>query len=479
MVTPSPPAKLQISGQPERPGMPQQTPRQTRRAILGGGLAAAAWGLGGIAGADAPVPAADGFFSFEAAPAQLQLLPPPADAAAAYAYRGAIPGPLLKIRQGEEVKLKFANRLAEPTTLSFPGLRAANAAAGVGGLTQERVKPGASAEIRFVAPDAGFNLYLPHAGFYDAAQQGRGLFGPLIVEEAVLPGVDLDAAIVLSDWNIDAVGQIKDDFSDATVVRGSGRRGGLVFANSAVAPLKLKTRPGARARLRLGSAATARVAVVAIEGAKAVIVAVDGQPSEPFEPLNNQFPMGPGARFELIFDMPRDPGADVRLVLRGDAGGSDRSFVVIATDGELVAARSEPRRLAANPLLPAEIALESARRCDFAISGGGSAPFAVNGATFVDWSAKPAYALPRGAPTVFALANKTAFVQALRLWGHVARLLHSMDDGWEPYWRDTILIQPGRTAHIAFVADNPGKWPLESAIPEHRAAGVGAWFQVG
>jgi len=57
--------------------------------------------------------------------------------------------------------------------------------------------------------------------------------------------------------------------------------------------------------------------------------------------------------------------------------------------------------------------------------------------------------------------------------------LHSMDDGWEPYWRDTILIQPGRTAHIAFVADNPGSWPIESAIPEHRAAGVGAWFQVG
>ena len=102
----------------------------------------------------------------------------------------------------------------------------------------------------------------------------------------------------------------------------------------------------------------------------------------------------------------------------------------------------------------------------------------MNGVSFVDWSAKPAYLLPRGAPTVFALANKTAFVQALRLWGHVARLLHSMDDGWEPYWRDTVLIQPGRTAHVAFVADNPGRWPLESAIPEHRAAGVGAWFQV-
>jgi FtsP/CotA-like multicopper oxidase with cupredoxin domain len=406
------------------------------------------------------------------------LAPPPAGPSAASAYGGAIPGPLIKLRQGEELRLKFANRLAEPTTLSFPGLRAANAAAGVGGLTQEPLKAGASAEIRFVPPDPGFSLYLPRAGSTDASQQGRGLFGPIIVEEARKPDVDLDAAVVLSDWNIDASGRIRQDFSDPAVGRGSGRTGGLVFANGAAAPLKLSARPGARVRLRLGNAATARLATVAIDGAKVLIVAVDGQPSEPFEPLNDQFPMGPGARFELMFDMPRDPGAGVRLDLRGDGGETDRPFVAIATEGEPVAPRSESPRLPPNPRLPAEIALESARRCDFAITAGSSAAFAINGVTFAGWAPKPAYVLPRGAPAVFALANKTAVVQAIGLWGHVARLLHAMDDGWEPYWRDTLLIQPGLTAHIAFVADNPGKWPLESAIPEHRAAGVGTWFQV-
>ena len=477
-VTCSSPAEPQISGQLARPRMEQRASGQSRRAALGSGLAAAAWGLSGRAGADAPALEAGGFVSFEAAPARFQLGPPAAEAAATLAYGGAIPGPLLKVRQGEALKLKFANRLAEPTTLSFPGLRASNAGAGVGGLTQERLKPGASAEIRFVAPDAGFNLYLPHAGLYDAAQQGRGLFGPIIVEEAVKPDVDLDAAIVLSDWNVDPNGQIRDDFSDPAIGRGGGRRGSLVFANGAPAPLKLNARPGARVRLRIGSAATARLATIAIDGAKTLIVAVDGQPSEPFEPLNNQFPIGPGARFELMFDMPRDAGAGVRFSLRSGSGAADLPFIAIAAEGQPIGLRSAPPRLPVNPLLPAEIALEAARRCDFVVSGGGSAPFAVNGVSFVDWSAKPAYLLPRGAPTVFALANKTAFVQALRLWGHVARLLHSMDDGWEPYWRDTVLIQPGRTAHIAFVADNPGRWPLESAIPEHRAAGVGAWFQV-
>ena len=449
-----------------------------RRMVLVGGLAAALWRLGARARGDTPAPPAEGVFNFEAAPARLQLAPAPAEPAAAYAYAGAIPGPLIRLKQGEELRLKFANKLAESTTLGFPGLRAANSAAGIAGLTQERLKPGASADIRFTPPDSGFNLYLPRAGSADASQQGRGLFGPIIVDEAKAPDVDFDAAVVLSDWNVDASGRIKDDFADPAIGRGSGRKCGLVFANGAAAPFKLKARPGARVRLRLGSAATARLATVAIDGARTLIVAVDGQPSEPFEPLNNQFPMGPGARFELMFDMPHNLGAGVRIDLHG-AGGDDRPFIALMPEGEPVASRSEPARLAANPRLPSEIALESARRCDFTISGGGSAPFAINGATFVDWAPNPAYVIPRGQPAVFALANKTAVVQAIRLWGHVARLLHSTDDGWEPYWRDTILIQPGRSAHVAFVADNPGKWPLESAIPEHRAAGVGAWFQVG
>jgi len=450
----------------------------TRRVVLGGGVAAALWCLGARARAGTSTAAAEDILSFEAAPARLQLAPPPAEPAAAYAYVGAIPGPLLRLRLGEELRLRFANKLAEPTTLSFPGLRAANTAAGIGGLTQERIKPGASADIRFVPPDSGFNLYLPHAGLTDPGQQRRGLFGPIIVDEAKAPDVDFDAAVVLSDWNVDASGRIKDDFADSALGRGGGHKGDVVFANSTPAPLTLKTRPGARVRLRLASSATARLATVAISGAKIHIVAVDGQPSEPFEPLNSQFPMGPGARFELMFDMPRNPGADVRLDLRGDAGAADQPFIAIVSEGEPMDVRAEPPWLAANPRLPAEIALESARRCDFAITGGGPAPFAINGASFVDWAPKPAYVIPRSQPAVFALANKTAVVQAIRLWGHVARLLHSTDDGWEPYWRDTILIQPGRTAHVAFVADNPGKWPLESAIPEHRAAGVGTWFQV-
>jgi FtsP/CotA-like multicopper oxidase with cupredoxin domain len=58
------------------------------------------------------------------------------------------------------------------------------------------------------------------------------------------------------------------------------------------------------------------------------------------------------------------------------------------------------------------------------------------------------------------------------------RLLHDLDDGWEPYWRNAIVAPPGKVKHVAFVADSPGKWALHDDILEHEAAGVATWFEV-
>ena len=133
----------------------------------------------------------------------------------------------------------------------------------------------------------------------------------------------------------------------------------------------------------------------------------------------------------------------------------------------------------ANPLLPKEIDLAGARRFALTLSGDDGAALAINGETLADWSAKPQFAVRRGAPVTLALVNSTAAAQTMRLGGHVARLLHGLDDGWEPYWRDVFIVPPGKTVRLAFVADNPGKWPIASAIPASRAAGLSGWFQVG
>jgi FtsP/CotA-like multicopper oxidase with cupredoxin domain len=453
----------------------------SRRAWLGGGISAGLWGWGGArAEKIKPAPRSEGFSTLEAAPVSLNL--GAADATRGFGYNGAAPGPLLRIRQGAVLAVRLLNNLPEPTTLSFPGLRAANASTGIGGLTQPPIAPGASLDIRFSPPDAGFNLYFPHAGSASSGQISRGLFGPIVVEESSPPAADVEMVVVLSDWRLDGSGQIADlDLAD--LGRGAGRIGSTLTANATPTPLRATAAPGARIRLRIANAATARVMGIAIEGAKTLIVAVDGQPSDAFEPLHNLLPMAPGARFELMFDMPGEAGALVRFVLRGGdlspvPGETDRPVLAFEAKGESVAARPALAGLPDNPRLPQEIPLERAKRVDLSISGGGAAPLAIDGVTFVDWAPKPIFAVPRGMPVTLGLVNKTAHPQTIRVNGHVGRLLHALDDGWEPYWRDILLVPPAKTVHIAFVADNPGKWPIESVSPERRAAGLATWFQV-
>jgi FtsP/CotA-like multicopper oxidase with cupredoxin domain len=79
---------------------------------------------------------------------------------------------------------------------------------------------------------------------------------------------------------------------------------------------------------------------------------------------------------------------------------------------------------------------------------------------------------------VLAIRNETAFPQSLHLHGHVFRLLHPLDDGWEPYWLDTFQLLEGRTARIAFKADNPGRWLISATVLERFDTGLWTLFEV-
>ena len=48
-----------------------------------------------------------------------------------------------------------------------------------------------------------------------------------------------------------------------------------------------------------------------------MVIAIDGQPCEPFAPIRNVVPAGPGARFELMFDLPAEAGQEANILLRG------------------------------------------------------------------------------------------------------------------------------------------------------------------
>jgi len=121
-------------------------------------------------------------------------------ATAVWAYNGTVPGPEIRVRQGERVRVAVENRLVEETTVHFHGIRLPNAMDGVPHLTQEPIRPGNTFVYEFDLPDAGTYWYHPHTN--SAEQVWRGLSGPLIIEEREPIRVDRDVVWFLSDWRL-------------------------------------------------------------------------------------------------------------------------------------------------------------------------------------------------------------------------------------------------------------------------------------
>ena len=76
-------------------------------------------------------------------------------------YDGIVPGPALRVRRGEEVRVRLINDLPEPTAVHWHGVRVVNAMDGAPPLTQAAIAPGDSFDYRFAAPDAGTYWYHP------------------------------------------------------------------------------------------------------------------------------------------------------------------------------------------------------------------------------------------------------------------------------------------------------------------------------
>jgi FtsP/CotA-like multicopper oxidase with cupredoxin domain len=452
--------------------------RPTRRRFLVASLAAT--GFSRVATAD------DGFKILEARTGSLRLLPEPAAETPVWTFNGSVPAPLLRFKKGEESRLRLVNKLEQPIALHFQGVRIANPMDGAVGLTRASVAPGQSFDYRFTPPDSGTFWYRSSIPANAAEQNARGLYGLLVVDEAEPPAVDLDLPVVIADWRLDAKGLISGPFPSPPDAVGAGRIGDLMTVNSAALPLAVEQRPGSRIRLRLLNACNARLMAATFENLDVRVVAIDGQPCDPFPPARQTIPLGPGARFDVMFDLPLEDGAKSSIKLRGgglrsdSSGEADRDLVVFTAKGDKRTPSASGHKLPLNPLLPLEIKLQNAQRLDLNIEGPSKDPRKVwtfnKGAGAV--GAKPLFSVKRGQPVTLGFINKTSVAQSIHVHGHVMRVLHLLDDGWEPYWRDSVIIAPGKTARVAFIADNPGKWLIDSTILEHAASGLSAWFEV-
>jgi FtsP/CotA-like multicopper oxidase with cupredoxin domain len=101
---------------------------------------------------------------------------------AAWTYNGRIPGPTLRCREGERLRIRFANGSSHPHTIHFHGIHPATMD-GVPGQGAGQIEPGGSTVYEFDALPAGLHLYHCHVRPL-AEHIAKGLYGAFIVDPA-------------------------------------------------------------------------------------------------------------------------------------------------------------------------------------------------------------------------------------------------------------------------------------------------------
>lgn len=433
----------------------------------------------------------DGFFELTATRGKARLYGKDGGLSDLWLYNDRLPGPEIRVKRGERVRVRFVNALEEPTSVHWHGIRIDNAMDGVAGLTQPPVAPGGSFDYDFVVPDAGTFWY--HAHNMSWNQVPRGLAGPLIVEEdEPLFDAVTDITLMLTDWRLDDNGILETaslgamhDFAHA------GRLGNWLTVNGASLP-DIPLKKGHWHRLRLVNASTARILDISPERFGAKLIALDGQMLEAPRPVEGTVQLAPAQRMDLVL-RPEETGTIPFEMMTG------QPFTFANFQVSEAVATSDTLRLPPPNQLPAPD-LTAAWELPLVMAGGamgGMQSMMHNGMEMdmrqmmsegLFWAFngiggmedEPMFKASPGDTIVLESRNDTAFPHAIHLHGHHFREIERNGRNLEfQDWRDTFISAPRESVKIAFVADNPGKWLIHCHMLGHAASGMMTWFEVG
>ncbi|SFA75600.1 multicopper oxidase family protein [Azotobacter beijerinckii] len=452
----------------------------TRRQILAGLAGVSVLGLG-AGGArywlGRPGEAKTHDYELIAAPLDVELVP--GHRTSVWAYGGQAPGLELRARQGDWLRVRFVNRLPEPSTIHWHGIRLPLEMDGVPYVSQLPVLPGEYFDYRFRVPDAGSFWYHPHTA--SGEQLGRGLVGPLIVEEREPTGFRHERTLTVKSWHVDAQGAFSAFSVPREAARG-GTPGRLATVNGEALPT-LELPAGQIVRLRILNLDNTLTYRLGLPDAEARIYALDGHPVAP-RPLGEEYWLGPGMRLELGL---RVPAAGAELSLRN--GPLRLATLKSVTSGEVPG--GWPAALPANSLAEPDLAQAETLRFNVEWAGALSESVAQGGA-FKFWqingqawdigdrscAERPIATLQQGRSYLFELRNVSQYQHPIHLHGMAFKVLDSNRRTIVPYFTDTYLLGRNETARVALVADNPGVWMFHCHVVDHMETGLMAAIKV-
>ncbi|MXV45166.1 copper resistance system multicopper oxidase [Saccharibacter sp. 17.LH.SD] len=260
--------------------------------------------------------------------------------APAYLINDSLPGPTLRWREGQEVRIRVHNHLDEMTTIHWHGIRLPADQDGVPGLSYKGIPAGESFTYSFPVQQSGTYWYHSHAG----GQEPCGMYGALIIDPAgedPLPAVDRDYILLLSDWSDVSPAQIisnlkmQDDYynfrqrSVASLAHEARQGGGIIpalkdrltWSHMRMSATDISDvsgviyqyllngqthnegwsglfRPGEKIRLRFVNGAAMTLFDIRIPGLDMAIVEADGNPVAPV--TVDEFRIGVGETYAVV-----------------------------------------------------------------------------------------------------------------------------------------------------------------------------------
>lgn len=132
----------------------------------------------------------------------LQWETEPGRKVAAWAFNRQVPGPMIRVTEGDRVRVVLRNALPESTSIHFHGLELPNDQDGVPFITQPPIKPGESYTYEFTIPAGNAGSHMYHSHHNSAKQVAMGLLGAFIVlpkRPRRIERVDVDYTMILND----------------------------------------------------------------------------------------------------------------------------------------------------------------------------------------------------------------------------------------------------------------------------------------
>lgn len=421
-----------------------------------------------------------------------------------WSYNNTVPGPQIRVKKGETVRITLTNKLDVPTSIHWHGVPVPNSMDGIPGVTQNAIQPGESFEYKFKADVPGTYWYHSHQDSVN--QLDMGLYGSFIVEDPS-EQVDRDYTLVLDEWmssgtmNMNVTSSSDENMAgmnhgdmemEETEQTDTGDMQGhdmsmydLFTINgktgSGIEPLLVKE--GDKVRIRLINAGYISHQLH-LHGHEFKVMTTDGQPVQNPAVLKDQLlTLAPGERYDIEFEANNpgqwyleEHGSDSRIInmkikinYEGQSNSSDK-----ANQNEQLPSLDLTKYGKSSSM---KFTLDQKYDMEYTMKLGtekrdGEEVYTINGNIFPETEA---LSVKTGDTVKVRLVNTSSTDDhPMHLHGHFFQVLskNGQPVTGSPIVKDTINLKPGEEAIVAFEADNPGNWMFHCHDLHHASAGM-------